>query len=379
MERKSRLNRRILKRLPLLVSAMLLTGCASLPKHRDIACTRSAAPLVLSVDGGKTFTTTLDVLTYNVEGLPWPARSGRAGQLKQIGAILNALREEGKGPDLVLFQEVFSKAAVRSVESVAYPALAGGPSRTGRSTLGSDIALPGKPRPLKGEIGIRLMSSGLVIASRYPIVERQSAAFSRKSCAGVDCLANKGVQLARIAIPGVPEPIDIFNTHMNAQSASRVKPERHLTSHIAQSLELRQFLLNNWDQAHPAIFGGDFNMRQAPSRFEPFVALQPLDLVHHYCVDEGNGCDVRMSWDGDEPWLDTQDLQLFVSGSNVRVTPVMVQSLFDGSEGSPALSDHDGLLVRYRLTWASEPAASSAACPASRTAPTATQALRPIR
>ena len=36
-------------------------------------------------------------------------------------------------PDVVLFQEVFSRAAVRGVVATGYPSLASGPSRTRRS------------------------------------------------------------------------------------------------------------------------------------------------------------------------------------------------------------------------------------------------------
>src|SRR4051794_29094731 len=49
--------------------------------------------------------TTLDVLSFNIEGLGWPARTGRAPKLAEIGRNLAALRGAGQDPDLVLFQE----------------------------------------------------------------------------------------------------------------------------------------------------------------------------------------------------------------------------------------------------------------------------------
>ena len=58
-----------------------------------------------------------------------------------------------------------------------------------------------------------------------------------------------------------------------------------------------------------------------------------------------------MSWDGDAPWMDTQDLQLFAPGREVTVRPVRVEAMFDGSEGSPRLSDHDGFRVVYEIAW----------------------------
>lgn len=49
--------------------------------------------------------------------------------------------------------------------------------------------------------------------------------------------------------------------------------------------------------------------------------------------------------------MDTQDLQLFRSGSHVRIRPVRVMAMFDGRPDSPALSDHDGFRVIYELSW----------------------------
>ncbi|AHE55798.1 hypothetical protein NX02_20785 [Sphingomonas sanxanigenens DSM 19645 = NX02] len=337
---------------PLLPIAALLAlaACGRLPHPRTLACAASPPAPLARMPGGR-MSTTIDVLTYNIEGLPWPARSGRGAKLKRIGAILDDLRRAGEAPDIVLFQEAFSHAAARAVEHSNYPAIAVGPSRVQRAPVRADTDLPGKPRLFRGEIGLRLMNSGLAVASRYPIVARIAVPYSRPTCAGIDCLANKGMMMARIAIPGVPVPLQIVNTHMNSQGASRVSPARHLAAHNAETAELGTFMRRHWDQSLPAIFGGDFNMRDAPKRFAPFWDSQRLALVHRFCIDPANRCDVRLSWDGDEPWMDTQDLQFFASGAQVTVRPIRVEAMFDGSETSPMLSDHDGLRVLYRLEW----------------------------
>lgn len=303
----------------------------------------------------------LDVLTYNIEGLPWPARNGRAAKLRAIGDHLDRLRRAGDAPDVVLFQEAFSGAAANAVEAAAYPALAAGPTRTQRRTLDAAGKVPGSRKWRKGEIGIRLLSSGLVIASRYPIVTHMSEPFSRRSCAGFDCLSNKGVLHARVAIPGVPDTIDIFNTHMNAQRASGVSKERHTPAHNIQAEELAAFLDARRAPENPAIFGGDFNMRRSLPRFDTFEALQPLTLVHRYCTASSD-CEVRMSWDGDAPWMDTQDLQLFASGRRVEVRPVRVEAMFDGRPDSPMFSDHDGFRVRYTISWDAAALPAPGAC-----------------
>jgi hypothetical protein len=58
-----------------------------------------------------------------------------------------------------------------------------------------------------------------------------------------------------------------------------------------------------------------------------------------------------MSWDGDEPWLDTQDLQGFEDGEEITVTPIRAEALFDRRENGGVLADHDGYVVTYRLRW----------------------------
>ncbi|MGF7149536.1 endonuclease/exonuclease/phosphatase family metal-dependent hydrolase [Sphingomonas zeicaulis] len=338
----------------LLIAALLpLAACGRLPHPRTLACAAAPRAPLTALPGGR-MSTTVDVLTYNIEGLPWPARSGRSDKLKRIGTILDDLRRAGEAPDIILFQEAFSHAAARAVERSNYPAIAPGPSRVQRAPVRADTDLPGKPRLFRGEIGLRLMHSGLAVASRYPIVKRIAVPYSRPTCAGIDCLANKGIMLARVVIPGVPVPLQIVNTHMNSQGASGVSPARHLAAHNAETAELGIFMRRHWDQSLPVIFGGDFNMRDAPKRFAPFWDSQRLALVHRFCTDPANRCDVRMSWDGDEPWMDTQDLQLFASGAQVTVRPIRVEAMFDGSESSPMLSDHDGFRVLYRLEWRAE-------------------------
>lgn len=325
--------------------AGLLSGCQSFPREYFAHAVPDAlpAPIVAGTP------ITLDVLTYNIEGLRWPARSGRAPSLRQIGQILQALNADGRGPDLVLFQEVFSRAAIRSVKASGYPYIAGGPSRTQRSIDRTRVNKPGKPPLLKGELGIRFAGSGLVIASRYPILAIMSDPYSRKTCAGFDCLSNKGVMMVRVAVPGLPTPVDIASTHMNAQRASKVKEGRHLAAHHAQVRELRMFLDRYHEKRNPLILGGDFNMRGSTARFDTFRRTVPMTLVHEYCVTKP-GCAVTLSWDGDEPWMDTQDLQLFASGGQVGVRPIRVEAMFDGSSGSPSLSDHDGFRVVYELS-----------------------------
>lgn len=339
----------LLRRMRWPLPAMLfLSACSSFPALRYDPSAMPAARRSTAVADATS--ATLDVLTYNIEGLQWPARSGRASDLGRIGKILKALNASGDAPDVVLFQEVFSRSAIRSVKGSGYGVMVGGPTRTQASRMRAAAKRAGRVRPTKGELGIRLTGSGLVIASRYPVIATEMDAYSRKTCAGFDCLSNKGVLLVRIAVPGVPTPVDIANTHMNSQRASKVRLERHLTAHRLQTEELAMFLRRYRAPDAPLILGGDFNMRRSQDRHAAFAAKLPLEEVHRFCPSDPR-CDVRMSWDGDAPWMDTQDLQFFAPGRTVGIVPIRVEAMFDGAPGSPRLSDHDGLRVIFRLTW----------------------------
>lgn len=329
---------------------MTIAGCGGKPPLRIMACA-DAPPLAIHTDAdGVTKSATFSVLTYNLEGLPWPARSGRPPKLKEIGERISAMHEDGSAPDIILFQEMFSTAAKKAVAASGYAAIAPGPRRVSSPEDGPERRLSGKSKPLKGELGLRVLGSGLSIASRYPIIDRDREAFGRRACAGIDCLANKGIMMARIYLPGVPVPIDVFNSHMNARRASRVPEERSLEAHGRQVQMASAFIADTSDADNALIFGGDFNMRHSEERWEGFSEYHPLDLVHKFCIEEPDRCEVAMSWDGDAPWMDTQDLQFFADGRRVTVEPVRIEAMFDGGD-TPRLSDHDGVKVTYRIQW----------------------------
>lgn len=168
--------------------------------------------------------------------------------------------------------------------------------------------------------------------------------------------------LTRVFIPGLPTPLDVYNTHMNARGASRTPERRNIAAHERQALEISEFIDRTHDDSLPAVLGGDFNMRRSTARWEHFTRYQPMSLVHQVCARASDDCDVEMSWDGDEPWMDTQDLQFFSSGSSMSIRPIKVQALFDGRPSSPRLSDHDGLLVTYLLEWPAVPTVGRSSC-----------------
>ena len=295
----------------------------------------------------------LSVLTFNVEGLPWPARSHRNAKLDRIGTTLARLRASGQAPDVVLLQETFSSRAAAIARRSGYRNIVFGPGardhRQGmRASLPDDFVAARSFT--KGERFPKLVGSGLVILSDYPVTAVMSMPFSRHACAGFDCLSNKGAMLVRVAIPGVPTPVDVFTTHMNSQGASGVGLARSHEAHRFQIDENAQFLRQARDARDPLIFGGDFNMRFAPDLLAYFLAREPFALVEKHCSVAANFCKTSGSATSLSSWLKTQDLQGFDNGDLVTLRPTAVTAMFDRASGT-RLSDHDGYEVTYRLSW----------------------------
>lgn len=331
---------------------MALCACASHPPQMALPQPAAKATRIEIDATSGVATANISVMTYNVAGLPWPIKTGRRKALKQIAKELAALHAAGRAPDVVVLQEAFTATSARI--GGAYSNRLRGPSTGDRATtdtLSLDKQFKRARRFRKGERSGKIMPSGLYLFSNYPIVESHMTPFRRTSCAGYDCLANKGVMMAVVEIPGAPTPVQILNTHLNSNGRSGVHHERALAAHRQQVDEIGDLLARTLNKDWPLIYAGDFNTRNEEQRFEYNARTMPGELVMHHCLGAQARCDVRMSWDGDEPWLDTQDLQGFNDGAKVEVRPILAEAMFDKRVNGRALSDHDAYLVTYRLTW----------------------------
>ncbi|MEO6338613.1 MAG: endonuclease/exonuclease/phosphatase family protein [Caulobacteraceae bacterium] len=296
----------------------------------------------------------LSVLTYNVHGLPWPAGQRRGAALKAIGRELARMRSEGRQPDIVLIQEGFLGQTGALARISGYRYWAQGPTRGERPS--SPVPLEGKAYRTvryhsRGEGWGKFASAGLYILSDAPILEVDTTPFHY--CAGLDCLANKGVMLTRIAIPGVPGGVDVVNTHMNSRGASKTPPARSLQAHNLQVDELDAFITDHRNAESPLLVGGDFNVRQSAERYDHDAATRPYAVVSEYCA--GVLCDGQALGAEARPWLNSQDLQAFASVGPVDVRPIKVEAVFASPATGGKLSDHDGYLVHYRLSWTASP------------------------
>jgi endonuclease/exonuclease/phosphatase family metal-dependent hydrolase len=158
------------------------------------------------------------VLTYNVWGLPSPLLQ-HGERFNEIPAALDRA-----AADVILIQEAFTGRAQALTHLPHFPFHTWGPSSR-----------------------FLHFSSGLLILSRYPIVETAQTSYMR--CGGFDCFANKGAQYAKILVPGIG-PVSVFNTHLNANGHDQVR--------VSQAAHLTRFV-QAYAQGLPTIVGGDFN------------------------------------------------------------------------------------------------------------------------
>jgi hypothetical protein len=316
----------------------------------------------------------ISVLTYNIAALPFPIACGKSSRLtdekgkripiacnrsKGVKAIANALaelRKQGVEPDVVLVQEAFLPVSAEIATVAGYPNWVAGPGPEDTGPRYSERASESfirNRRFWKGEKWGKRQPSGLLVVSNFQIVEHFNFPFYEWECAGFDCLANKGVILARLHVPGLPQLLSVVTTHYNAKGASGVPIARAHEAHRLQVDATLEFLDATVNFDLPGIWGGDLNMRRSEDRISYFVdqSGDALREVSSYCTENPANCEMNIHDNSDQPWFQTQDLQGWADGAQVSVEPIRMEEIFDQPVNGKMLSDHSGFLVDYRLSW----------------------------
>jgi endonuclease/exonuclease/phosphatase family metal-dependent hydrolase len=306
--------------------------------------------------------TELSVLTYNIEGLPWPARSGRAADLSRIADQLQALRADGRQPHVVLFEEAFSHRARAIAAHAGYRYVADGPSASDVGAAPSspaDRAFMAARRFLFGEKLGKWRGSGLRIASDYPIVDVKRMAYPAYACAGMDCLANKGAVLVTIAVPGVSQPVAIVDTHLNSRRAARVAIDRSFYAYQRQVDALSDFVRANIAPGSPFIVAGDFNAGQEPRRRDYLLRQAsawrsdaPVRAALDTCLEAGEACPTDNRPDLAFSRKRGRDYQWFASGASTNLALKSMAALFGHDANGRMLSDHVGYAATYQIAEA---------------------------
>jgi endonuclease/exonuclease/phosphatase family metal-dependent hydrolase len=301
----------------------------------------------------------LSLLTYNVEGLPFPVRLGRAAKLRQIGARLATLRAEGRQPHVIVLQEAFSADAKAISTQAGYRYAVDGPSAAMAGAQPASVAdrrFAGEASLLRGERSGKWADSGLRIASDYPILSVRRMAYPAYACAGFDCLANKGVLAVLIRVPGVTEPVAVVATHLNSRLASHASPARSLYAYQRQVDALGAFVRKVVPSVYPFVLAGDLNVGRYMDRRSYLIRntalwrqTAPLDVAMQRCLSDvgcgkSNLVDLRYSYRRARDW------QFYSPGHHAGLQVASVSGLFGHDAQGAMLSDHVGYVASYTLT-----------------------------
>lgn len=323
------------------------------------SCSMPGQPLLPAAQA-RPFDGTLSVLTYNVEGAPWPFAWNRPPAFGRISERLHMLRQTGSGPQIVVLQEAFTEEAKAIGQNSGYPYVVQGPTESDIPPTppnGADHAFAAAGRWWLGETQGRMLGSGLMLLSDYPVVRVRRMAYPDFACAGYDCLASKGALLVTVRIPGAPAPVDIVTTHLNSRHSSGVSDERSLYAYRREASFLTAFI-NRWhDPANPLIVAGDFNPGRAPPRWaalrqaiESWRGAMPFRDAISEVVRRRIARGATLPGDVHAILQRAEDWQFFTSGRNAALAALAVRIPFGHEADGSQLSDHIGYTALFRMS-----------------------------
>jgi len=292
----------------------------------------------------------LRVLSYNINGLPPPVKKGKGPHFERIAELLRERRANGTQPHVVLIQEAFDGRTKVVAEKTGYKYVLFGPGRKDTSKFGKVHWAQRTRKPyMSFSDPQKFTGSGLMILSDYPIIEAHHKTFNSDECAGIDCLSNKSILLARIKVPGVADPVDIINSHFNSRSSAKAPKKIALRVHKKQADVLKWFL-EKTSAGNPLILAGDFNTKQT-ARYAYFSKLMGMRDAGKICLNDTATCIIAAGTNEDMVLYNTNDKHFYEDGSQVRVSPIFIERNFDEVINGKPLSDHLGYEVVYSLSF----------------------------
>jgi endonuclease/exonuclease/phosphatase family metal-dependent hydrolase len=305
----------------------------------------------------------ISLLTYNVQDLPFRIAGDRTGALSAIGDRLARLRQRNAAPHVVVLQEAFSEQSAAMLKAAGYRHLAFGPPVEAKRSSAPeplDRDFLAARSAMRGEKRAAILSSGLIIASDFPIESSAATVFPADVCAGIDCLANKGVMLARVRVPGMTTPLEILNVHLNSGRKSRTPAAHNLYAYRQQLKAIDRFVTQHSDAAALRIFAGDFNVSHSSARLASLVThsrgwqLQPMTAMGKSDYEVGchatqTACTGPLAIAANVPLIHTLDWQFSGQPRTAVARPISRVVLFGREAGAGMLSDHIGYAVRYRV------------------------------
>ncbi|MGP7795314.1 endonuclease/exonuclease/phosphatase family protein [Sphingomonas sp. CLY1604] len=323
----------------MLAAAVLTMGVA---EPRPVMAIEATAPHAVPASGP------IRILSYNVEGLPWPLTHGRAQAAASIAADLRALHARGEGPQVVAVQEAFGDAQKDIGRAAGYRYAAFGPSAdlaAAPATTAAERAYLDAASFWHGETEAPREDSGLAIFSDYPILAVRRIAFARFACAGYDCLANKGMLAVALRIPGRATPLIVLDTHLNARSASGVADARSFAAYQRQVDALHGFVGALTATKAPLVLAGDFNVGNDPAR-QHYLADALIDGRDMTIAASESACGPECRTIASTPTVARAKTILAFRGAvSAEGSTIGFGTLADGSR----LSDHVGVMRSFAL------------------------------
>ena len=300
----------------------------------------------------------LSVMTYNVKGLPWPIAMGRDEALDRIAERLVAMRRADRQPHIILLQETFSAEAASLATRAGYRHVAKGPQaslRTPAAVEDGDGQYLQQARWDRGEHVGKPLDSGLMILSDYPIVGAERMAFPDVACAGFDCLANKGVLMAHLDVPGMGR-VSIVNAHLNARKAAMVPVARSQRAYSRQVGLMAGFVARHVPRGQTLILGGDMNIGKDGERQRAFFdafARAGLPFVTaglsgaRQALDQGLLANSATRHDLIGAVRHGKDWLFARSGDGAALPVLAAETPFGTEAQGEPLSDHVGYAIHY--------------------------------
>lgn len=278
----------------------------------------------------------LRVMSYNVNGLPWPLEKNKRPLFMEIARIIKEKREKGIAPHVLVIQEGFRPETKEMVAAMGYPYVFKGPNDSEMNPL--DKKCPPGPKQPPCHNTVSIVGAGLWVLSEYPFVKTGKIAFGKTRCTGTDCYANKGVTYTQVKVPGIG-PVDIYSTHMNSRNASGSSDAKVWEAQRKQIAVIKYFLGKTANANVPAIFAGDFNVRTSFPTYPDLAAAVTMNNTGLFCQAYTAHCRIGEGTLPEE--LHNKVDQHFYRGTNlISIYPQYAAKTMRYRLGEQGLSDH---------------------------------------
>jgi phospholipase C len=175
----------------------------------------------------------LRILSWNIQMLPRLLFPVRRGPIKRARLIPEKIINDSI--DIIVFQECFdirSRRILKRRLKENYPYIAG---------------------PANKIIPVFFTNSGIVIYSKYPIIDKWQFAYKWREKKSHDKFARKGCLMVEIELPS-KNKIQVLGTHLQAGGPDAI---RH-----SQYKQLKAFIDEHQKENVPQVICGDFNTRK---------------------------------------------------------------------------------------------------------------------